>query len=65
MAKLLGVYIAGIVSATGGDGHIQCAALLASLHNSLCNCVYMHDIASYYGRMHGRDGNPEPKKPQP
>ena len=65
LAELPGVHIAGIVNAGGMDNHIQCAAQSAPFHGGFYNFVHLRDSAPHPRHIYGRNGNPEPKRPQP
>lgn len=59
------IYSAGIDNATVLDIFIQSAAQSAPFHGGFYYFGYLRDNDSCPGRMHGRDGNPRTKRPQP
>ena len=65
LAELPGVHIAGIDNAGGMDTHIQRTVQSAPFHGGFYNFCSLRDSDSHPGHIYGRDGNPEPKRPQP
>lgn len=65
LGKWRSVCSAGIITAGVLDIYIQGAAQSRPLHGGLHACGYLHHSDSHPRHIYGRDGNPEPKRPQP